>query len=695
MAHNYNSEIDRFFTIKYDKNNGQRISGKCQFCPNSVITAQYTANYWKHLKEHHPSMYREYHSAQNNNINNNTNNNANNHHDDDNDNHDYHDNKEMDCDEIVERLSEPSMQLENETFNNKRARIGEIKQTKLEYPSTPNSKIVQFQQFTAEIFAKLGLPHKLIRNKEFRQFLAEFEKLKCSETLKLNFASRAQHRRYILSSAAELFNGIIKTLQDNNCFITLAIDGWTGQRYGAKNTNIIALCKGKSYLLWSDRNSDEIDGTDNYLFPLIKGKIEFLMSKHIAVCAITTDNAQNMLNVGKELYKLPNSGPVILHLSCSAHTIQLMLKDIVLMEPINTTIDAALAIIEPFLAKGGKRLRLELRKAQISAGKNPLKLIIFNSTRWLSRFETIKRLIQLKSHIIWVAISCNLPNLAVIQQDSFWNKLEKLILPFLNAFKQATNMVQQDSATLLTLDKALAGIRTAVNNAAISQNLNVPEQAEIRYKFNANALINQRMQEFVLASGYHYAFWAVSLLTDKPLMQWQSSWGDSNKDYKETHNWIANWGADITLFYPSHFQIKCSRDKPTIVSTIKRQIAEFEAGIASFSNKQEYMNDYTVHIPKNSIDFDPENPEKREINWTLFWFKMKRFEPELSSVAVCLLSLGISEASCERSFSVQQLTHSKVRNRLNSDIVEAEMVIRFNKSAFDDYETEEEASDSD
>src|SRR4051794_39256655 len=98
--------------------------------------------------------------------------------------------------------------------------------------------------------------------------------LKCSETLK--FANKKQHKLCILSSAAELFNEVIKTLQNNTNFITLAIDGWTGQRYGAKNTNIIALCKGKSYLLWSDRNSDEKDGTD-YLFPMIKEKIEFLL----------------------------------------------------------------------------------------------------------------------------------------------------------------------------------------------------------------------------------------------------------------------------------------------------------------------------------------------------------------------------------------------------------------------------------
>ena len=46
---------------------------------------------------------------------------------------------------------------------------------------------------------------------------------------------------------------------------------------------------------------------------------------------------------------------------------------------------------------------------------------------------------------------------------------------------------------------------------------------------------------------------------------------------------------------------------------------------------------------------------------------------------MCLLSVGISEAAVERSFSMQKFTHSDIRNRLSEDIVEAEMRIKFNR----------------
>jgi hypothetical protein len=52
----------------------------------------------------------------------------------------------------------------------------------------------------------------------------------------------------------------------------------------------------------------------------------------------------------------------------------------------------------------------------------------------------------------------------------------------------------------------------------------------------------------------------------------------------------------------------------------------------------------------------------------------------LSFIAICIFSIGISEASAERSFSDQKFVHSKIRNRLNEDIVQSEMRIRFNST---------------
>jgi hypothetical protein len=52
-------------------------------------------------------------------------------------------------------------------------------------------------------------------------------------------------------------------------------------------------------------------------------------------------------------------------------------------------------------------------------------------------------------------------------------------------------------------------------------------------------------------------------------------------------------------------------------------------------------------------------------------------------VALALLSIVPSEAAVERSFSMQDSIHTKKRNRLSDDSINAEMFIRFNNKAFD------------
>jgi hypothetical protein len=121
-------------------------------------------------------------------------------------------------------------------------------------------------------------------------------------------------------------------------------------------------------------------------------------------------------------------------------------------------------------------------------------------------------------------------------------------------------------------------------------------------------------------------------------------------------------------------QRKTSDSKQLII-----KLMDFRTEINNFSNKIE-----TIEV---------ERGDDGEIDWESYWFRMKREAPELSNVAIVLLSMGINEASVERLFSVQQLAHAQIRNRLEADIVEAEMIIRFNKIRKVIIEPLEEASD--
>jgi hypothetical protein len=51
---------------------------------------------------------------------------------------------------------------------------------------------------------------------------------------------------------------------------------------------------------------------------------------------------------------------------------------------------------------------------------------------------------------------------------------------------------------------------------------------------------------------------------------------------------------------------------------------------------------------------------------------------ELTHIILALLSICPSEASVERSFSLQSDVHSLERNKLTNEIINAEMIIKMN-----------------
>ena len=111
-----------------------------------------------------------------------------------------------------------------------------------------------------------------------------------------------------------------------------------------------------------------------------------------------------------------------------------------------------------------------------------------------------------------------------------------------------------------------------------------------------------------------------------------------------------------------------------------RCITLFEGETKDFDDKQNSKNHYKIIKTSNN---------NKEIDWKLFWTKYYKSCPQLSIIALSLLSIGISEACVERSFSIQKLTHSDIRNRMKEDIVEAEMRLRFNKHVMSDEYSDE------
>ena len=129
----------------------------------------------------------------------------------------------------------------------------------------------------------------------------------------------------------------------------------------------------------------------------------------------------------------------------AAHTIQLMVKDLLDLVGVKYYVDVLETVMETFRTKES---RLKLKQL------TPLKLVAANATRWSSQLASYVRLARLSRYISIVAAS----NTAVAEMqvtDSDWLALDELI-EILKPFQVATDVVHRDDASLADVFIALS-----------------------------------------------------------------------------------------------------------------------------------------------------------------------------------------------------------------------------------------------
>jgi hypothetical protein len=69
---------------------------------------------------------------------------------------------------------------------------------------------------------------------------------------------------------------------------------------------------------------------------------------------------------------------------------------------------------------------------------------------------------------------------------------------------------------------------------------------------------------------------------------------------------------------------------------------------------------------------------KRLPNAKVFWTVNKKHYPNLSVIALRVLNIAVSTASCERAFSVESFIRNKHRNRLSTEKTSKLMIVKEN-----------------
>jgi len=265
--------------------------------------------------------------------------------------------------------------------------------------------------------------------KHFHDFLSQFKQEKHATV-----PSRHVLREAIIRKHNSMKIEVVSKLKQSKIPVSLLLDGWTNVRK-EKITNLLLVSKGIAYYWCSISNKDSKNNAE-WLYNNIKPEMENILDNGIPIVSYVADNEQVMNALHN---KLVADFPFLVRIPCAAHTIQLAVKKILADSTFKSLIVELLGLINMFISN--KAMRLLLHNAQ-PKGKE-YRLIRPCDTRWSYTLIAIKRLLKLKNYIDQSLIDGGKPQ----QSADFWGQLLDLTI-ILKPFSEATDVIQQDSATL-------------------------------------------------------------------------------------------------------------------------------------------------------------------------------------------------------------------------------------------------------
>jgi len=270
--------------------------------------------------------------------------------------------------------------------------------------------------------------------------------------------------------------------------------------------------------------------------------------------------------------------------------------------------------------------------------KQPFQLVKPAATRWSSRIASAQRLLVLRQSVQPI----------FPRKDEFWEKLDKIVL-FLTPFKIATDTIQRDTSNLYDVWKEFNNI-----HAHVSQILEPDLQGA---SGDCVYILENEWKKHVnvdaTAAAALFSFNQLEGTLKEP-------------DHTKLSKWIAEWGSK----YVCRFHRRdADRNK------VK---ADLEMLAGAFATRTDPFTD--ADLVKSQCDSTRAAAERKP-DLAYVWRTLcteQKGNNTLGLVAVAILSLSPSEAAAERSFSAQSDVHSKDRNRLSHQMVEAEMKVKWN-----------------
>lgn len=458
-------------------------------------------------------------------------------------------------------------------------------------------------------------------------FLAFCSAVRCSNTA-------PPKRRVVKSAVTQLALNmkadVLQRLRSSSAPITVAIDGWTNVRQ-TKVTNIVLICCGVAYYWRSIPNTydaNTAEWLDQQISPLLRELAEY----GVRFSALVADNEA----VNDALWaRLLEPFPFLIRVPCAAHTIQLVVQQIMVIRRFNRSLSTARDIIRRF--EKNKADRLQLRHLQNASGQREYVLVKACDTRWNSELYCCLRLLKLRSFV----------NIIFPQDDSVWTELE-LLCAFLRPFQTATDVLQRDSSTLFdiwlqkrALEHHIAAMKSRVGVTVVKAAL-----AAVKHRWNKQ--VNKEATHAVAL---------LSLISDISSI--------NAEEQNAAKQFILRFGVSYLRFFGlSDAEAESDDD---LRAALLNQLGCFSGRRGLFVTLEENISCVLRSEKSKCTALDI---------WDLY-------ACSLATVAKALLTITASEAAVERTFSMQGGVHTKRRNRLLDDSVQNEMFVKFNRRALD------------
>jgi hypothetical protein len=498
-------------------------------------------------------------------------------------------------------------------------------------------------QAMVKFFTVCNIPFRVVDQPVFRSFMQCLLEFQTGEIV----MNRHRLQEHTLIEYDSLRRALLNKLSQPLHFTTLALDSYTNVNRD-KVTNIMLISNGIAYYYTSLFNLTEAN-TTHWVTSRLVPVVDELIRAGVRLVGMVTDNGKVESIVRETIQHKYH----LVSVPCAAHTVQLIVRRILAQAPIINLFKRVDEILDSI--SSDKYIRLELKK------HTHLKVRRYNVTRWNTQLYTLQRMVEMSDAFKSVSEYLGEGHKINISDDEWM--LVKDVIAILKPFQLVTDKVQGNKATLLDVYKSF---NTLAQYVSSDKGFSTTALNDIDWQSESEQSIASIIKYRYLNFTNVAALKTIHFLCDVQ-MQDRNTFQDVSAI--ELRNEIFAIMKRLLHTTSSVSSNEDSEEMAVMVAKITAQIASYKFKSGKFALTVPELLNWTG---------SRENVKKY---WSDRLDYTETYETALAAHG--LMNVNPSEASVERSFSIQKLIHSNLRNRLSSESVIACMFIKINAPLLD------------